>query len=81
MVDDFFEQLAQGEVPPPPPEFDQQLHARVNRSLLFVQLTDLVFGATPGAMMQLARALGGLLTYSVTGKFENGRRRSRDRET
>jgi hypothetical protein len=81
MVDDFFEQLAQGEIPPPPPEFDRQLHARVNRSLLLVQLMDLVFGATPWAIAQLARALVGLLAYSVTGKFENARRRSRDRES
>jgi hypothetical protein len=70
MVNDFFEQLAEAEIPPPPAGFDRQLHERVNRSLLLVQLMDLVFGALPWAAMHLARSLLGFITLTVSGKFE-----------
>ena len=38
MADNFLERLGELEVPPPPAEFDAQLHERVNESLLGVQL-------------------------------------------
>jgi hypothetical protein len=72
MASDFFEQLAQSEVPPPPPEFNRQLHQRVNRSLLLVHLADLAVGAVPWAMVQMARALIGLVSLTITGKFDAG---------
>ena len=73
MANDFFEQLAQTEIPPPPPGFDRQLHQRVNRSLLTVQLLDLVFGALPWAIGHMARALVGMIQLTITGKFEEKR--------
>ncbi len=75
MVNDVFELLAESDIPPPPPSFDRQLHERVNRSLLLVQLMDLVFGALPWAAMHLARAFMGLVTLTVSGKFEAIRRK------
>ena len=64
------EQLADLEVPPPPAQFDRQLHQRVNRSLLVWQLVDLVVSAMPWAMLHFARALVGLITFTVTGRYE-----------
>lgn len=75
MANDFFEQLADVEVPPPPAGFDRQLHERVNRSLLAVQLTDLVCGALPWALWHLLLALGGLITLTVSGKFQEPRKK------
>lgn len=76
MGSDFLEQLADVEVPPPPENFDRQLHQRVNRSLLAVQLTDLVCGALPWAVWHMCRALGGLVTLTVTGKFRDDRKKN-----
>ena len=70
MASDFFDQLAATDVPPPPPEFDRQLHERVNRSLLLVQLTDLALGAVPWAMWHMTRALLGFMKLTITGKFQ-----------
>jgi hypothetical protein len=66
------EQLAELEVPPAPPsaQFDRQLHERVNRSLFVWQLVDLVVSGMPWAMLHFARALVGLITFTVTGQYE-----------
>ena len=69
MTLDLFDQLAASEVPPPPPQFDRQLHERVNRSLLAMHLADLGASAMPWAMLQLLRALGGFLSLTISGKF------------
>jgi hypothetical protein len=66
---DLFEQLAQSEVPPPPVEFDRQLHERVNRSLLAMHVADLLIGAMPWAILQLLSALGGFLRLTISGSF------------
>jgi hypothetical protein len=72
MATDLFERLAELEIPPPPDtdEFDRQLHERVNRSLVAGQLTDLVVGGLPWAIAHFARALVGLVTFTVTGRYE-----------
>ena len=72
---DFLEQLAEIEVRDPPPDFDRQLHQRVNRSLMIQHLLDLVFGAAPWALACFFRALVGLCTFSLTGKFDDERRK------
>lgn len=76
MASDFLEQLADAEVPPPPASFDRQLHERVNRSLLLVQLTDLVCGALPWALWHMSQALGGLISLTVCGKFQDERKKN-----
>ena len=73
---DFLEQLAELEVREPPPEFDRQLHQRVNRTLLVQHLVDLLLGAIPGRPCTSPQP-GGMVAFTVTGKF---RRRQRARE-
>ena len=69
MAQDIFEQLADWDVPPPPDKFDQQLHERVNKSLLVVQLVDLAVRAMPWAMLHFGRAVVGLLLLTLRGHF------------
>lgn len=73
MATDLFERLAELEVPPPPEaeQFDRQLHQRVNRSLVTAQFTDLVVGGLPFAVLHFARALVGLLAFTITGRYDS----------
>lgn len=73
MATDLFERLAELEVPPPPEaeQFDRQLHQRVNRSLVAAQFTDLVVGGLPFAALHFARALVGLLAFTITGRYDS----------
>jgi hypothetical protein len=71
MSDDFLEQLADIEIREPPPEFDRQLHAKVNRSLVVQHLLDFAVRAFPWAMFHFARGVAGLVVFSITGKFHH----------
>ena len=73
------EQLADLEVPPPPPsaQFDRQLHERVNRSLFIWQMVDLVVSGLPWAMLHFSRALVGLIAFTVTGQYESNPKKPR----
>ena len=64
------EKLAAWEVPPPPVQFDRQLHERVNRSLVVSQFVDLIVRGFPWALLHFARAFFGLVVFSVTGRYE-----------
>jgi len=64
------EQLAQLEVPAPPPQFDRQLHARLNRTLVVQHLADLALRIMPGAMTEMAKAAFALAVYSLAGRFD-----------
>ncbi len=78
MATDLFERLAELDVPPPPARFDDQLHERVNRSLVVGQLMDLMFGAVPWAVVEFSRAVIGSVLFTLTGRYEtkpNRRRR------
>lgn len=69
MPSDFLEELAQLEVPAPPAAFDDQLHQRVNASLVVQQVLDLMLGAAPWAMLHFVEAVVGLIGLSVTGRY------------
>jgi hypothetical protein len=56
-------------VPPPPVEFDRQLHQRVNKSLVSLQVIDLAVRAMPWAIVEFARAVLGLVAYSIAGRY------------
>jgi len=64
------EQLADLDVPPPPVQFDAQLHERVNRSLVKSQLIDLIVSGLPWALGHFARAFVGLITFTLIGRYE-----------
>jgi hypothetical protein len=71
MASDLFDRLAELDVPPPPAQFDHQLHERVNRSLIVGQMIDLVAGGIPFALVHFARAVLGLVTFTATGRYES----------
>lgn len=78
MSDDLLQQLADHEVPPVPETFDENLHGRVNRTLLSRDLVDLGLRATPWAMGIFAQAVVDLLGFTVSGRLRNERpKRSR----
>ncbi len=70
MATDIFDQLAEWDVPPPPVQFNQQLHERVNRSLLVAHVADLFFGCIPWALGHFARAVVGMVIFTFTGRYE-----------
>ena len=74
---DLLEKLAEWEVPPPPAQFDAQLHERVNRSLVIWQFVDLLLHGLPWALALFARAVMGLIIFTVTGQYEKDRRKQR----
>jgi hypothetical protein len=80
MAPDMFDRLAELEVPPPPVQFDTQLHERVNRSLLIAQFVDLAVKGVPWALVQFLRATVGALVFTITGRYEtsskNGHRKN-----
>ena len=69
MPTDFFEQLAEIDVPPPPTEFDRDLHQRLNHSLTTQHVLDLGLHALPCAALEFIRAVIGLVTLTISGKF------------
>jgi hypothetical protein len=70
MASDLFESLADLEVPQPPVQFDEQLHERVNRSLVITQMIDLFTGAVPYAALGFGRAALGMIVFTLTGRYE-----------
>ena len=77
MATDLFERLAKLDVPPPPAQFDKQLHEGVDRSLVVGQLMDLGLGAVPWAGVELSRALYGAEIFTLTGRYETKPNRRR----
>ena len=71
MASNLFEQLAELEVPPPPAQFDTQLHDRVNRSLVAhaIGRPGLCSGL-PWAWCTLPGPWWDLIAFTVTGRYE-----------
>ena len=74
MSTDLFQRLAELPVPPAPaaPRFNRQVHERLNRRLLAGQFADLAVRGFGFATWNLAKAAGGFLRLTLTGKFEPG---------
>lgn len=70
-----FEELAEQEIPPLPADFGQAVHQRVNRSLVALQILDLLWRGLPLAFLLFGRAVIGLLAFTFTGKFPVEKRR------
>ena len=77
MTSNLFERLAESDVPPPPAQFDTQLHDRVNRTLVRTQLVDLILCGLPWSFLHFARAVVGLIGFTVTGHFESNTKNKR----
>jgi hypothetical protein len=77
MASNLFERLADAEVPPPPAQFATQLHDRVNRSLVGTQLIDLMTVGMCWSFFHFARALVGMISYTVTGRYDTTRKQRR----
>ena len=65
---DFLEQLAEIEVRDPPPEFDRQLHKRVNQMLLMQHLADFLLGGIPWAVLHFLRGVLGFFALTLLGE-------------
>ncbi len=75
MNSDFLDQLADVDVPPPPAEFGQELHVRVNRTLTYLQLIEFACAALPWALWELGRALAGWARFTLSGKYDWNRKK------
>lgn len=79
---DLLEQLRQQEVPPVPSTFDEEVHQRVNHRLVVSHLADLALHAMPAALFEFAKALVGLVRFSLASRADldrEGRPRRRRR--
>jgi hypothetical protein len=77
MAPNLLEQLADVEVPPPPAQFDTQLHDKVNRALVITQFVDLFVSALPWALARFGRSALGLVAFTVTGRYESKSKKQR----
>lgn len=75
-----FEELAEYEIPPLPADFGKSVHQRVNRSLVALQIIDLMWRGLPLAFLFFGRALIGLVMFTLTGTFPVEKRRDRGDE-
>ena len=73
MIQDWFEQLAEQDVPPAPVDFDRRLHERVNDSLLAVHYLEFACRAAPYALLHFSQAMIGALRFTLTGKYPSDR--------
>ena len=76
MATDVFDQLAENQIPQPPEKFDQEVHIRLNRTLLAVQLFELCTQCLPWLLKHFGQAVAGTIRYTLTGSFDNKHRKS-----
>ncbi len=74
MAHDFFEQLAEAEVPPVPARLDSQFRRRLNQLLLVTQLFDFTLKAMPYAAGHFIASVVHLIRLTVAGPSEPGPR-------
>jgi hypothetical protein len=74
MANDLLQRLADSPVPPPPAEFDREVHRRLNSWLVLGQLLDLMFVGVPFVCVHFARAMMGVVVFSLTGRYETRRK-------
>ncbi len=77
MTDEPLAELADRDVPPLPPEFDNQLRQQMNRALVTRDLVEFGTQAAPQAAGQFARAALDLVVMTLTGRSTLERRRRR----
>ena len=67
MASDLLERMANDDVPPPPATFDRDVHERVNHTLAALHV-------------HFLRAVGGLIGFSITGRFSKTKQTTKDGE-
>ncbi len=67
MTHDLFEQLADSDVPPVPPELDERVHHRLNAALLTTHLVEFAWHALPQTFGTLLSAVVHLIVFTITG--------------
>jgi hypothetical protein len=75
MADDFLDRLAELKVAAPPAEFDRQLHQRLNQSITIQHFVDLLVRGMPWALAHFGRAVVELCAFSLSGRFEDERKK------
>ena len=70
MPRNLLEQLGQRHVPAPPARLRQEVRLRMNTTLVTLHLADLALRGLPFAVAHFAQAVGGLLMFTLTGKYE-----------
>lgn len=69
MASDLFDQLAESDVPPAPPQLERGVHQRLNKALLFQHLWDLVLCGVPYLIGQVAPAWVAAVKYTISGRY------------
>jgi hypothetical protein len=64
------EQLGQRQVPATPPRLKLEVRQRVNTALIALQLAEFILRAMPFALLHFAKAVAGLILYTLTGTYE-----------
>jgi len=69
MATDRFDQLAESDVPPAPPQLERTVHQRLNRALLAQHLWDFVLGAMPWLVAQIVPAMVAVVWVTLFGRY------------
>lgn len=72
MTTDIWEQLAEREVPAPPPKLEREVHRRLNKALLVMHLADLFLRGMAFGVGHFAQAVAHLLARTFTGRPNAG---------
>ena len=75
---DLWEQLAEREVPEPPPQLARDVHRRLNKALLAMHLADLFLKGMAFAMGHFAQAVAHLAALTITGRMQAASPRKED---
>lgn len=79
MNQNLLDQLADVEVPPPPPSLPRDVHDRLNHWLLAAQVADLVFRGFFYGTLYFGQAVAGMIGFTLTGKYQT--RRDNDKKS
>ena len=69
MATDLFDHLAEENVPEPPGQFDQEVHSRLNRTLLTFQLLEIFIRTFPCFLKYFGAAVAGAICFTATGRY------------
>ncbi len=72
---DLFRQFSESKIPPVPDKLEQSVRSEVNRWLLVMHLSELLWLGLPIAAWNLCRAVAGLFVFTLSGKFLSEKKR------